>query len=210
MCYSAESSLSSFLVGSIASLYLLLFSNSQTYKHLGLFFITVVFMQLLEYFMWIDQDCGIMNHIASKMVMVILSLQIISIFLGGYIFNTTILNKNTLYYILVVIFGLLLSTIMNLYSDNRQYCSKANKYGHLEWAYTEEYYSKIIYYSYYLIFLLAPFLLKDRIKGMIILAAGLTTYLSSRLYNIKTSNTRWCFFSAYTPILFVILNELGI
>jgi hypothetical protein len=210
MCYSAESSLSTFLVGSTASLYLLLFSNSPTYKHLGLFFITVVFIQLLEYFMWIDQDCGIMNHIASKMVMVILTLQIISIFLGGYIFNTTVLNKNTLYYILLIIFGpLLLSIITKLYSDNRQYCSKANKYGHLEWAYTEEYY-KVIYYSYYLIFLLTPFLLKDRIKAMIILAAGLTTYLSSRLYNVKTSDTRWCFFTAYTPILFIILNELGI
>ena len=98
---------------------------------------------------------------------------------------------------------------MNLYSDNRQYCSKANKYGHLEWAYAEDY-KKINVYFYYFGMLLGPFLLKDKIKGMLILAAGLTTYLSSRLYNLKTSYTRWCFFSAYTPILFVILNELGI
>lgn len=209
MCYSPESSLSSFLVGSTTSLYLLLFSNSQIYKHIGLFFITVILIQLLEYFMWIDQKCGIINDIVSRMVLPVLSLQLISIFLGGYIFNTTILNRNTLYYIVLILFGILLKTIYNVSTDKRPYCSKANKYGALEWVYTEEY-GNIAFYLYYFVFLLAPFLLNDKIKGIIILAAGLTTYLSSRLYNAKTSDSKWCFFSAYIPILFVILNEIGI
>ena len=58
MCYSAESSINGFLIGGAASLYLLFFSNNQTFKHIGLFFSSVVLIQLAEYFIWIDQDCS--------------------------------------------------------------------------------------------------------------------------------------------------------
>ena len=211
MCYSAESSLSTFLVGSTSSLYLLLFSNSPIYKHAGLFFISVAFIQLLEYLMWTDQKCGIINDTASRLIVPVLSLQPIAIFLGGYIFNTTVLDKNTLYYILLLLTIGLSHALYKKFSDKRSYCSKPNIDGALAWAYMEEHNFKNIFTMlYYIIFLIAPFMLKDKVKGMIILAAGLTTYLYSRFPVTSSHNSRWCFFAAYLPILFVILNELGL
>lgn len=211
MCYSAESSLSTFLVGSTSSLYLLLFSNSPIYKHAGLFFISVAFIQLLEYLMWTDQKCGIINDTVSRLIVPVLSLQPIAIFLGGYIFNTTVLNKNTLYYILLLLTIGLAHALYKKFSDKRSYCSKPNIDGALAWAYMEEHdFNSISTMLYYIIFLIAPFMLKDKVKGMIILAAGLSTYLYSRFPQISSHNSRWCFFSSYLPILFVILNELGI
>lgn len=211
MCYSAESSLSTFLVGSTSSLYLLLFSNSPIYKHAGLFFISVAFIQLLEYLMWTDQKCGIINDTASRLIVPVLSLQPIAIFLGGYIFNTTVLDKNTLYYILLLLTIGLSHALYKKFSDKRSYCSKPNIDGALAWAYMEEHNFKNIFTMlYYIIFLIAPFMLKDKVKGMIILAAGLTTYLYSRFSVTSSHNSRWCFFAAYLPILFVILNELGV
>ena len=76
MCYDAKSSMNGFLIGGAASLYLIVFSNNPTYKHIGLFFAAVVLMQLAEYFIWIDQDCDKnYNSLASKSIVPILAFQ---------------------------------------------------------------------------------------------------------------------------------------
>ena len=95
MCYSAESSILSFLIGFPACLYLLQ-SKNNTNKHVGLFLLSVVMMQFLEFLMWIDQKCGFLNSFASRSIGLVLYLQIYTIFLGGYLYNTLIIPKNIL------------------------------------------------------------------------------------------------------------------
>ena len=54
MCYSAESSIISFIIGFSSCLYLLQ-SKNNTNKHIGLFLLSVITIQFLEFLMWIDQ-----------------------------------------------------------------------------------------------------------------------------------------------------------
>ena len=57
MCYNWQSSIVSFFVGTTCSLYLLQ-QKDKYVKHAGAFFIIISLMQLIEFFIWIDQDCG--------------------------------------------------------------------------------------------------------------------------------------------------------
>ena len=96
MCYSQESSIISFLTGGISSIYLLYFSTNTTNKHIGLFFVSVCLIQLLEFLIWTDQKCGVINTYASKFIQPIIISQILSILLGSYLFNTTYISNEVL------------------------------------------------------------------------------------------------------------------
>ena len=86
MCFSAEASIISYIIGTIFSLYLL--TNGDKYdKHIGLFCLLFVQMQLLEFFMWIDQSCQNTNYYASLLVNLILVLQPLSIIIGAILFK---------------------------------------------------------------------------------------------------------------------------
>lgn len=204
MCYSAESSIISFIIGAGSSIYLL-HSKNNTNKYLGLFFLTVSMMQLLEFMMWIDQDCGLLNNIASRSIILILMSQIYSIFIGAYLFKTTIIPDNVLKIILIPItifyiyFG-----FKNYFSLKMNWCSKSNENKSLQWANMND--NRINYYLYYSVFIIAPFLFKEKWKGFLILIFGYISFILTRYKNGNTSNSRWCYFSAFIPILFVILE----
>lgn len=86
MCYNKEVSITSFIVG--AGLSILVYKRGDKYdKHVACFLFTIALMQLAEYFMWIDQECGITNHNASTMASFILYLQIFTVIMGGYYFT---------------------------------------------------------------------------------------------------------------------------
>ena len=62
MCFSFESSITSYIIGVIASS-LLLLSKNNTNKHIALFCLTFVHIQLAEAFMWSDINCkNNLNH----------------------------------------------------------------------------------------------------------------------------------------------------
>ena len=207
MCYSAESSILSFLIGFPACLYLLQ-SKNNTNKHVGLFLLSVVMMQFLEFLMWIDQKCGILNNFASKMVTIVLLSQILAIVVGGYLFNTVIVSKTILYYVTIFIIALILANLYNNFVyDKRKWCSKTNKYNNLEWdKYNEIWY--IIKIIYCLIVICYPFLLSiEKWKGILVAFTGFITLLYTKM-SLSPSGSRWCYFAAYVPVIFCILDIL--
>ncbi len=204
MCYSAESSLLSFLVGSTGSIYLLN-SNNNTNKHIGLFLLSVSIIQFLEFLMWIDQKCGILNSIASRSIILVLSLQLYVIFLGGYLYDTLIIPKKILKILLIPLtLGFIYMSSYN-YFDKRKWCSKPNKDRSLLWANRKD--ISIFYtYIYYALFLIMPFLVKELWKGLLIFTFGIISFLLTRYKTEGTSNSRWCYYSAFMPLIFVILD----
>ena len=206
MCYSAESSIISFLIGGSLSIYLLN-SKNKTNKHIGLFFLTVSLIQLLEFMMWVDQDCGLLNNIASRSILLVLSCQIYGIFLGAYLYKTTIIPENILKILLIPITIIFLYVgLKNYFNTKNKWCTKPNEDRSLQWAnMTNE---KHIYtYLYYGVFLLAPFLIKELWKGLLIFILGLISFLFTRYENSITSNSRWCYYSAFVPLLFVVIDH---
>ena len=213
MCYSLESSRNSFLIGGSASLYLLFFSKDKTNKHLGLFLFVVCLMQLLEYFMWKDQKCGLMNDLASRSVQPLLTLQTLSIFIGAYIFNTTIISKNTLsYFIFGISIYFIYVSYIAFYGNDLRWCTKPNSDNSLQWANHRELFLTQNYttYFYMLTFLLIPFFVKKQWKGLIVLFIGAISYYMTKHENGGTSNSRWCYYSAFIPPLFIIFDKLKI
>ena len=95
MCYSAESSIKSYMIGGISSLLLLTFKNS-TATFYGLFFFVVIQMQLIEYFLWNNQSCNWTNRFVSKFIPIELALQVF-ILIFRSIFNKCNNNPKNLY-----------------------------------------------------------------------------------------------------------------
>jgi len=208
MCYSAESSIISFLIGGSLSLYLILCGKNNTNKHIGLFLFSVCLIQLLEYLMWIDQDCSWKNDIASRSIMLVLSLQLYSIFLGAYIYKTTILSDNILKIILITLTPVFIYFgFKDYFKKNKKWCSKPNEDRSLQWVNQGN--SKMLSYVYYAVFLISPFMLKELYKGLIIFIFGLLTFIFTRYENTLTSNSRWCYFSSFIPIVFILLDIYG-
>ncbi len=206
MCYSAESSLISFIVGATGSLYLIN-SENNTNKHIGLFLLVVTMVQLLEFLMWIDQDCGILNDIASRSILLILSAQVYIIFLGAYLYDTFIIDKKILKILLIPLtIAFLYNGSYSYFSNKKNWCSKPNEDKSLQWANSKSH--MIWSYVYYTAFIISPLLLKEIWKGLLILILGVISYIFTRYKNGYSSNSRWCYYSAFTPIVFIILDKI--
>lgn len=205
MCYSAESSIISFLIGGGISIYLL-GSKNNTNKHIGLFFLCVSMIQFLEFMMWIDQDCGLLNNIASRSVIFVLGSQIYSIFLGAYLYKTTIIPEKILKILLIPITIIFLYFGLKNYFDTKNnWCTKPNEDKSLQWANVNQE-NMYFTYVYYAVFLLAPFLIKELWKGLLIFILGIISFNLTRYKNGNTSNSRWCYYSAFVPLLFVLID----
>lgn len=208
MCYSAESSINGFLIGGAASLYLLFFSNNQTFKYIGLFFSSVVLIQLAEYFIWIDQDCSKnYNNLASKSIIPILSLQVVSLLLGGYLFNTTILPKYILKYLFFISFIIFLYySINNFIVDTSKFCTRPNKDSRLDWDKYNEIVTPFMQNIYKIVFTLIPFFFKEVRIGFLFFILGSYALIYTNYDNYKSWYSTWCFYSAYIPTIFVVIS----
>ena len=111
MCFNKEVSIVSYILSSIFST-LLLFNSNSTKQHIGLFFLIISQVQLMEYFMWLDPKCTTgLNHSASKTLHLILMFQPMVILLGAIRFKSTTIPDKILW-ILVI-----LCSIPIMYSD---------------------------------------------------------------------------------------------
>ena len=211
MCFSAESSITAFIIGISASI-ILLMSKDKSNKCIGLFFISINLMQLLEFFIWTDQTCGIINNIASRLILPVLLLQIITGALGLYLFDTTFLPKNLIKMIIIMTFFVLIINIYICFNNNLEWCTKPNENNSLQWANLEyilsNYKINLQGYPYYVILILITIFFKPLWKGILISMFGLTTYILTRYPNWDTSNSRWCFFSAFLPVFFIIVERI--
>ncbi len=212
MCFSAEASLTAYILGSIASLHLLI--NGDKYdKHIGLFSLTFIQIQLAEFLMWIDQDCNKnINHYATIFAEYILILQPFSIILGALLFKTTNISNKLLYFFLIlVIFGtnqsLLIYSKRVIY-NKRKLCSKSINNGYLEWDFIKKYgfASYILYFIF--MFLIWPFVKnKKGIFVFILTIIGLIFGFNNNYkFNFAQWESKWCFYSVLLPFLIIIYN----
>jgi len=210
MCFSANASISAYILGSIASLYLL-FKGDKYDKHIGLFSLTFIQMQLAEFLMWIDQDCNkYINHYATIFAEYILILQPLSIILGAILFKTTNIRNNLLYFFLLLFVIILINYSIRVTYNKRKLCSKSINNGYLEWDVINKY--NFFDYTFYFIFmfLIWPFV-KNK-KGLIVLIFGIISLLfglnNNYQFNFAQWESKWCFFGVLLPFLIIIYNNI--
>ena len=220
MCFSFESSITSYIIGVTASA-LLLQSNNNAKKHIALFCLTFVHMQLAEAFMWSDINCKTnLNHYGSILAHFNLILQPLSILIGAYYFNTTIIPKNILQ-VLIIVYSvpLLMAIYHHFIKKSVKLCSlntKKNK-GELLWDFNIR--KDWWFYQIYSIIqpasiLLLWLFLKDKTKGYLMFILLLTTIILSVFYtkSIKPSKflndweSKWCFYAVGIPVFFLCMK----
>ncbi len=139
MCFSAEASIVAYILGSLASLYLLIKGDKYD-KHIGLFSLTFIQIQLAEFLMWIDKDCNKnINHYATIFAHYILILQPLSIILGALLFKTTNISNNLLYLFLLIFIICLINFSIIVAYNKKKLCSKSINNGYLEWDVIKSY-----------------------------------------------------------------------
>ena len=217
MCHDKETSLKTYVIGVILSL--CLFYNGDKYdKHIAIFSFVFIQMQLVEYFMWSDQDCGKINHYASISSHILLMLQPLAVLIPTFIFNTLLISKIYLY-ILLILLTLPLIRIINMYKNmQKKLCSKEKETGHLEWEFingnTEDSPRYTIVYLFILVFTWLFF--KNKRKGIISTLIILISFVYSKfdINNISLSfkqwESKWCFTGIIFPFIFVMNKYLKI
>jgi len=139
MCFNSTTSLVAFIVSVACSIYLYV-NGINNSNNCDIFFSAVVFligcMQLIEYFLWENQDCNsILNHNFSLLIMVLLTLQgIVSCIVYYRLYPTNrYFNKTFVMFYLFIYFCFFIY-MMN-YLKNFKLCSTpSSKSCRLKWA----------------------------------------------------------------------------
>ena len=207
MCYDAKTSLTTYLISSILSTFLFL-SGDKYDKTIAVFCLTFGQMQLVEYLMWIDQNCGKINHYATILGHILLILQPVSVVLTGYMYGTLNIPSNLLILLIIISFIQLIYVLYINYRNTRQLCSREESSGHLEWNFvngnTEKW--SLLSKLTYLILLIVPWLLlKDKTKGISIFLILILTYGYSN-FNFNQWESNWCFIANIIPVFLLLLR----
>ena len=195
MCYNWQSSIFSFIVGSTCSVYLLQ-QKDKYIRHAGAFFIVVCLMQLVEFFIWIDQDCGWLNDLASRFIIMVLILQVLTLYFGGLYFKT--IDIPLLYHPIIAS----IVTICSLYKGfehlfiQDKLCSKEIKPKGLKWDKVSGNYQLSVL-GYFILFFILSY--KSDIWKVITAICMFHYYITSEM-----DYSYWCFYSAGIPAILTI------
>lgn len=201
MCWNAEVSLQSFLLGSIGIIIGLIYGLSYP---LLFFYSTIVCMQLFEFIIWSNLDNNNVRFIISIFAASLLELQPIASIL-------TLYPKQIMYNLLFLY--VILITISNIYiwknlkePLNTFFDMYPAKNGHLAWNWLKKDKYTLISIFIYIIFLFLPLIIMKRwnfiIYGLITLGVSIYLFISE-----NTWGSIWCWL-VNLSIIYIGLNKL--
>lgn len=127
MCFDAQTSLATFSISILTSSYLYYLSLKEKSKNGKLFSATIILiglMQLLEYFIWKNQECNMTNHNLSLLVLVLITIQpILGLNYYNYLFKSF---NQTLVIVYSFVYIFLTTYIIKKLNKVKQ-CSKPTK-----------------------------------------------------------------------------------
>lgn len=221
MCFSASASLGSFLLLSGCCLFIYL-RNYPLSQPFSLIFFTVGLMQLAEFFMWRDLNCGWMNHYATKLAFITLLLQPIIYVFSIYYYGLSKLSSIFMKYSFIfyaLFFGFFI--IWTVLFREKKLCSFPNKNsGHLIWDIYSiindfpNFVKYVVFPFFYFLSILFFLTFKKFSVGLsYFLLLFFTLLLSMRIYAHKNASTSWkslwCFLVNIIPVLFIIYSEIN-
>jgi hypothetical protein len=205
MCYTEQTSINAFLIGTISSIVLLLYTNDKRYEILALFFLFVTLMQLYDYIFWTNKNNKV-NEITTKIATITNHLQPIILALIILYFYKTLKFESKwltiLYTIIILIYTL------NGWNTLKYTEVTPKSAPSLEWKWNH--FSGSVY-VYILFLILLNVLFIQAIGGTLgYISAILTTFsfvFSLWKYQKQLSTGRfWCYFASLVPIILLIFN----
>jgi hypothetical protein len=190
MCWNAEVSLQSFLIGFTA---IFIANQKGLSLPITIFCLTIVFMQLIEYFVWTYYDNPTVNFTASLAAAGLLWLQPIASMLT--------LESNQMIPFIQAYVGLsfLAFLLPRKIPYEERYTMKRAENGHLQWNWLQKDVQTTISLVLYFIFLLTPLLLRKQYTLLSITLMTLAISLFT-FYKDNTWGSMWCWIINYLVI----------
>jgi hypothetical protein len=212
MCFSPLASLSTFLLGIIGGILCLTLGTS-TDTLVGLFFGFVSSMQGIEFALWENQECNIMNKFFSILGMILNHLQPIILGILILLLNNELSNiKKQIIIISTIIYAITITVYSVQFFNDDDGCTLKNEYNHLEWDWNGMKYRDIVYIMFLFMLIILFYIgTPDKNAGILLAAISLISYLTSYFIYIdkKVVGSLWCLFASFTPILWYIYNILN-
>ena len=211
MCFSARLSILSFIVGIVSSAILIKFGEekyTQQNKALGYFFMFVSCMQLIEFFLWIDQkQPSIINNISSILGPIFNNLQpIVALLIGKYFIEKDNINPIHSYIIYVVSILYVIYVIYKFveYVKLKDIYTTTNKEKHLDWKW-KNYFE----YKYYYITMLIIFsrYYDNKYIWISTIISFVILFFSVFKFN-KNIGELWCFMVTGVPLMLFVIQKL--
>jgi len=214
MCFSAPVSFLTFIIGIVGCFALMKYGNKKYYQDnmvVGIFFIFIALIQLMDYFFWIDlkNKLGI-NHIITLIGPLLnIGQPLILYFIKCLYFKPeitlSVFNINTFYVIINMFYFIYLVGMYNNFIQNKAgKLVTSTSHGHLLWpwiAYFNPYYYLIVLAIN--IFYLTNFTYS--LVGFLILYFFL--FISYHLFSYNVGEL-WCFFGAFFPFIMLMTSYL--
>ena len=203
MCFNADISLTTYIIGLIGCIILI----KKNFYVEAAFYFCVIQMQMIEYFLWKNQSCNDTNKITTKIGLIINHLEPIILWIAIYLFSKKILPEWVHYLIILYIF-LTIIYCYYVYGDNCTTVTEASK-PHLEWKWNLGPYAH--YYYMFFLFILNILCLYGVEYGYHMAFLVNISFLISKLVYDKyhTVGAIWCFAAAFAPIISIPFYQLS-
>jgi hypothetical protein len=209
MCWSKNASLASFILGTIVNIIVFFIFPNKTIRTICIFWQWVLMMQISEYFIWKDQECGKENKLGTKMALFFNIMQPIVLFIVFIVGEDKKSQINNLAKIVasVIIISYMSFMIINLNKQSEYSCTKPSKkcsHLNLKW-WNDIKYSGIFYcivISLLILLLVRPLNISIT---MLIYIIG-TLIISALVYSCGVASM-WCFFVVPFPLIIALINK---
>lgn len=206
MCFTKEVSILTYIVGLVGCLNLYFNLNL---KIEAVFFAWVVQMQLIEYFLWDNQECNNVNKNTTKIGTIVNHLEPIILWISILLFAT---QKIPEFVNPIMIFFIIATIVYTGYviNDNCTLVTPESS-PHLYWSWNNDNKYSGIYYSFFIIVLniLAISSMEFGFHFASILTGGYV--LSYAIYNnYKSVGSMWCFFAAFAPWIIPFIYKINL
>ena len=207
MCYNKETSITTYIIGSLASLYLIIKKDIQ-YKIIGAFFLYVIQIQMIEYLLWVHHvKCDAYNINISTIGSILNNLQPIVLFLLIKYLNPIIYkkNKNFIDMLIGVYIINLLLYCLNIYPMD---CTILDNSNHLYWKWNHKKNALLFYIIFIIVQILLSYLGFAYPFNIFCTLILLGSFLISKyMYgNTKAVGAIWCWYAALVPVFILMFN----
>jgi hypothetical protein len=209
MCFSKNLSFMSFSFGIFSSIMLILFGNSKSYNvnlSIGLFFIYVTLMQLVDYLIWSDIKCeNGLNKIGALIGPLLNHFQpvILLILANIYIKSNNIISNKILYSINIIYIIYIFYIYFGIYMKNKM-CIGLNHMNHINWTWK---YSFNYYFYYIVLFINIINYLNNKNILIVITISMIFNIISYYKFNYNIGEF-WCLLVTSVPLILLFIQKI--
>ena len=203
MCYSAQSSLTTFAFVFGVCIYLWK-QGGNVKKTVAIILFFISLMQIVEFFIWLNIECSRANKLISLAIPVLLFLQPIIIISTILYFNSGRLS-DTVYKLLLVVWLLCTPLFIALMKPGINKCTTIGRTGHLAWPYAQSFYYGLIQDLYNSMLIIGVGSLNTQYYGLF--------YVVSSIFSLKyiqeiyghSWGSVWCNFVNFLAIVALLI-----